>query len=419
VSLLSRTALVMLLVLLGLQPLQAAVRLQMSGVGPDSSLPSVRRDGGQSVPAGYLLRVLGFKTQWDAKAEKLVATRDSSAIQFIEDNPFYQVNGELFQMPVVPFRNGGLLYLRASTLVEILAGRFALPLSWDEDTRVITRAASQPKKKPVVQADEDTVKESPPAVAPAAPASKAPPSRPVALPDGQKGWTLVLDPGHGGKDPGAIGPNGLQEKDVVLAIALGVRDLLKKNPEIKVYLTRDADRFIPLSQRTKFANDKNADLFLSVHANSIGGTSKKRTQTQGYKIYFLSQEKNEEDKLVAMRENSVIQLEEAKDRGNYLQNILIDMAGNEYMSESQDFSILIDKAFEKGLEELNKLHTGIGQARFYVLNGAYMPSVLIETAFISNPYEERLLQTEKFQKRFSKAIYDAILTFRKKYEASL
>jgi len=231
--------------------------------------------------------------------------------------------------------------------------------------------------------------------------------------------TIVIDPGHGGKDPGAIGGGGVKEKDVVLAIALKVRESLTKNRNLTVHMTRDKDVFIPLADRTKFANEKKAHLFISIHADAVGGTAMRKQVTKGYKIYFLSQAKNEDDKLVAMRENAVIDLEERPQQYSQLQNVLIEMAGNEYLRESQDLCILIDQKFETVLDKkIAKLHKGIGQANFWVLNGAYMPSVLIEAGFLSHKKEEKLLGDATFQKSMASAVTDAVITFCKRFQGA-
>ncbi|MDO5575457.1 MAG: N-acetylmuramoyl-L-alanine amidase [Fibrobacter sp.] len=227
---------------------------------------------------------------------------------------------------------------------------------------------------------------------------------------------IVIDPGHGGKDPGAIGVDGIKEKDVVFGISKQLAELLKKREDITVHLTRTTDIFIPLRDRTKFANDKKADLFVSVHANAISGNSKKKESTKGYKFYFLSQAKNEEDKLAAMRENAVIELEEQPQNYGNLQNVLIDLAGNEYLKESQDICILLDQKFNASVKAIPKLHLGVGQANFWVLNGAFMPSVLVEAGFITNSSEAKLLADKKYQKKIALAIYDAIDSFKKEYE---
>jgi N-acetylmuramoyl-L-alanine amidase len=184
-------------------------------------------------------------------------------------------------------------------------------------------------------------------------------------------------------------------------------------------MTRETDVFVPLVKRTAFANEKKADLFISIHANSIKGNSAKRKQVRGFKIYFLSQAKSEDDKLAAMIENSVINLEEGSGGGDYLQNILIDMANNEYQAESENLSIMIAESFSKGIKEIVPQGEGVSQAPFWVLNGAFMPSVLIETAFISNQEEEKLLADPGFQKRSGEAIYKAVLRFKEKYGAEL
>jgi N-acetylmuramoyl-L-alanine amidase len=240
--------------------------------------------------------------------------------------------------------------------------------------------------------------------------SVAPAVKPVKAPSGP--MVVVLDPGHGGKDPGCIGADGTREKDVVLSIGLKIRDALGKKKNISVFMTRDSDVFIPLIDRTKIANDKHAHLFVSIHADAIGGNAKRKQSISGYKIYFLSQAKNEDDKLVAMRENAVIKLEEQPQKYSNIQNVLIEMAGNEYLRESQDLCIMLDEKFTSRLsKKIVKLHRGVGQANFWVLNGAFMPSVLIETGFLSHKKEAKLLTNKSFQKEMALSISDAITSF--------
>ena len=225
---------------------------------------------------------------------------------------------------------------------------------------------------------------------------------------------VVIDPGHGGKDPGAIGPGGGSEKDAVLPISLEIKKYLSKYSGVKIYLTRETDTFIPLSERTEFANGKNADLFVSVHANA----SEKSVNVGGYKMYFLSEAKNESDEWTARLENSVLKLEgESKMSG--LESVLFSLANSEFIKESQDFSIMLEKSFGKNMKDIQRLHTGVGQANFYVLNGASMPAVLVETAFISNPKEEKLLADKKFQNETAESIGAAIVDFLKKYGGGL
>ena len=225
---------------------------------------------------------------------------------------------------------------------------------------------------------------------------------------------VVIDPGHGGKDPGATGPGGTDEKDVVLSISLEIKKYLSKYKNVKVFLTRENDTFVTLRKRVEFANDKNADLFVSVHANA----SETSVSVGGYKMYFLSEAKNEIDEWTEKLENSVIDLED-KSQTSGLESILLSLASSEFIKESQDFSIMLEKSFGKNLKEIEKLHSGVGQANFYVLNGALMPAVLIETAFISNAKEEKLLKDKKFQKETAESVGAAILDFLKKYGGGL
>jgi N-acetylmuramoyl-L-alanine amidase len=227
--------------------------------------------------------------------------------------------------------------------------------------------------------------------------------------------TVVIDPGHGGRDPGAIGPGGVQEKDLTLAVALRVRDLLQERAKVTVYMTREKDVFVPLGQRTRFANEKQADVFISIHADAIGGDARRKRQVRGYKIYFLSQAKNEEDKLVAMRENAVVELEDTPSHGGQLHGVITELVGNEYLKESQDLSIMLAEVFEEALRDVPRLHTGVGQANFYVLNGAFMPAVLIEMGFISHVAEERILKSEGFQGQLAEGILEAVTDFKEKY----
>ncbi len=231
---------------------------------------------------------------------------------------------------------------------------------------------------------------------------------------------VVIDPGHGGRDPGAVGPGGTLEKDVVLAIGLALREQLKARG-FEVLMTRDKDVFIPLRERTQFANEKKADLFISIHANAIGGPWARRDTIRGYKSYFLSQARNEHERLTAMRENAVIELEDKPQQYDLLQSVLVDLAGNEFLRQSQEFCIIIDQVFSNGSlsNRIPKLHLGVGQANFWVLNGAYMPSVLFEVGFISNPQEEQLLNCSDVQNEIAQGLTEAVVTFKHQFEIGI
>ncbi len=225
---------------------------------------------------------------------------------------------------------------------------------------------------------------------------------------------VVIDPGHGGKDPGAIGPRGVYEKDVVLGIAKKLKKLLEKKLKIKVYLTRDSDKFISLKERTKFANQKQGKLFISIHANW-----NPNRRVRGTSTYFLGLAKSDEALEIAQRENAVIRYEE--NHGAYEaftdeHIILATMAQNAYNKESQDFAAMIQRAINK---KTGLVDRGVKQAGFYVLVGASMPNVLVETAFISNRKEERLLKQASFQQKIAEGIFESVKRFKEKYEKEL
>ena len=210
--------------------------------------------------------------------------------------------------------------------------------------------------------------------------------------------TIVIDPGHGGKDPGAIGPGGTKEKDVVLKIAHKLAKELHKNLKTRVILTRYHDIFLPLADRTAIANREKADLFISIHCNAS-----LKSHTEGFEIYFLSEEASDEEaQAVANMENAVMALEEKKEKGDELSSILWSLAMNEFMNESSELCSLICFEVDNSLRVVG--NRGVKQAGFSVLKGAKMPAVLVEAAFISNASGERKLSSSKFQKELAESI---------------
>jgi N-acetylmuramoyl-L-alanine amidase len=222
---------------------------------------------------------------------------------------------------------------------------------------------------------------------------------------------VVVDPGHGGKDPGAVGVTGLKEKEVVLDIAKRLASLLQSRLNLTVILTREDDTFIPLSERTKMANSQGADLFVSVHANAST-----RRGANGFETFFLAEAKNDAGRAAAILENSALKFErpEASLAGTSdLDFILYDMIQNEFHQESEYLAGIIQEQMDGSLHTANRR---VNQAPFYVLNGAYMPAVLVETAFISNPDEEALLKKRWFRQKIAEALYESVRTFKDKYE---
>jgi N-acetylmuramoyl-L-alanine amidase len=220
---------------------------------------------------------------------------------------------------------------------------------------------------------------------------------------------IVIDPGHGGRDPGAIGRRGTREKDVVLKVAKKLKRILERETNLKVYLTRDSDVFVPLRERTRMANRLGADIFISLHCNF----ARSRT-AQGIETYFLSEARTEWERAVAAFENAALryELDSSIDTTDILKYILMDLAQTEFLKESQDLAAFVQEAMVKKTRRLSR---GVKQAGFYVLAGAYMPSILVEISFISNVTEEKLLRSSKFQERIARGIADGIKEFLRKY----
>ncbi|NOY85820.1 MAG: tetratricopeptide repeat protein [Deltaproteobacteria bacterium] len=214
--------------------------------------------------------------------------------------------------------------------------------------------------------------------------------------------TIVLDPGHGGKDPGAVGRGGLKEKDVTLAIA----KLLKPQLEAKGYrvlMTRNRDVYVGLDERTAFANKNLADLFVSIHTNAS-----RNRHARGVETYFLGVAMDRDSSETALLENAITEQTLAD-----LEKILLDLTRTSNLKQSSLLAESIQENLYHGLSSRNKLvkDHGVKQASFYVLIGAQMPAVLVETSFISHPTEEKLLKDPAYQKLVSKSILHGILDY--------
>jgi N-acetylmuramoyl-L-alanine amidase len=222
----------------------------------------------------------------------------------------------------------------------------------------------------------------------------------IPLPAIQHNKVIVIDAGHGGKDPGGIGQYHIREKNIVLPLAKDLKYELTKRG-YKVYLTRDSDKFITLRNRTKFANRKKADLFISLHCN----IAPKHPEVHGIETYFLSPARSARAKRVARLENSAI--------GNLrttTQNIVLNFLNKNKIIDSTKLALDIQKSLIYNLKKHYKgiKDGGVRPAPFWVLVGSSMPAILIETGFISNKSEARKLVNKTYQRRYAKYIADGI-----------
>ena len=214
---------------------------------------------------------------------------------------------------------------------------------------------------------------------------------------------IVIDAGHGGHDPGTLGRGGLQEKDLVLDVAVRLQRLVRDELGAEVVMTRSTDVFVPLEERTAIANAQGADLFLSIHANSS-----RNPGVRGIETYFLNFAQDPHAEAVAARENAISPAT-LKD----LQNLVKAIALNSKIDESRDFASSVQEAMVQTIRPIapDVSDRGVRTAPFYVLIGANMPSILAEIAFVSNPQEERLLRTPEHRDRIARSLLDGVRAY--------
>ena len=240
----------------------------------------------------------------------------------------------------------------------------------------------------------------------------------------RKRWELdviVIDPGHGGYDPGTLGVTGVREKDITLGIGRRLGQLIRSGSSelrnVKVVFTRSTDTFVPLYRRGQIANESGGKLFVSIHGNA---TPRKPSPQRGFEVYLLRPGKTEDAIAIAERENAVIELEEGyEDRYQELTDenfILVTMAQSAYMRSSERLAELV----QKQMSNVAGLHNnGVKQAGFYVLVGAAMPNILVETGFLSNREDEKFLKSTTGQQKVAEALYRAIRKYKTEYEKLL
>ncbi len=228
-----------------------------------------------------------------------------------------------------------------------------------------------------------------------------------------KPFTIVIDPGHGGKDTGATGTGKYKkefEKDIVLSVGLMVRDKLKKQmPDVKVIMTRDTDKFVELFERGAIANRAQADLFVSIHANSAG------YKAEGTETYVLGIHRNKTNLEVAKRENAVILLEDDYETNydydpNAPESVIgLTLMQEDFLEMSKRLAHLVEESYGKVGKRKNR---GVKQAGFIVLHQTYMPSILTEIGFLSNSREEVFLHSKKGQEKIAASIVDGIIRYK-------
>ena len=316
------------------------------------------------------------------KTQKAVFYVDNKKIKISNQITFIEIEDTLFQLSSKVINKNGVYYLPTESFFGIIQD-----LSDSSSIKYINNEI----RFTSISVDKKIVKKK------------------VDLRSKKEKWefkTIVIDAGHGGKDPGAVGYKGTKEKDIALDVAKRLEKKLSKNMNVKVVMTRDEDVFLRLSERTKIANESNGNLFISIHTNAA-----EDRRASGFETFLIGPNKNEAAVRVAARENAVLELEGVA--GKKLTNedlIQATIAQSAFASKSEQFASMVQQEIKKRVQSRDR---GVKQAGFYVLMGASMPNVLVELGFISNPSEEKKLRSPQYRDQLATAIYRAVEQYKK------
>jgi N-acetylmuramoyl-L-alanine amidase len=409
--------------------LLAAVQLVAAapGVSPSHDSLTVRdASRSRSVPlvataAGPILRADRLKPVVPITVSHLVGDRwmvivNGTAIELQQAVRLAKVGERHFQLAAAPEVRGGALYVPLQLVVEIIP-LVAGNLVWDPDRFELRAFSSVTRAREAVAARPPA---EPPAVDPPAPVRTAAstPARTATASRRPSRTLVVVDAGHGGQDPGMHGPLGggpqVLEKNITLNVSKRVgAALVARGVDVKY--TRTTDTLIALDDRGRIANDAHADLFVSIHVNAANPSWKNPGGARGFETYFLSEAKTEDARRVEQMENEVVKFEtkSSAQAGDPLSFILNDMAQNEHLRESNELAQMIQR-------RLGAVHPGpsrgVKQAGFVVLVKAFMPAVLVEIGFGSNPGDAAFITNRAHVDEISAAIADAVVEYLKQYD---
>lgn len=383
-----------------------------------SSIPVVSTRLGAMVRSDELLSPLGAVLLRDAPGRfRLVV--GGTELQLTTGLAFAKVRGATEPLAAAPTVLDGILYLPLSLLTDVLP-RVATGYLYD------ARLGELRRFTPVVADRRPNEDRAPPASAGSASAgsagasAKARPTPPRATPPraaATRRTVVVVDAGHGGRDRGMRGPLGASRKvfeaDITLSVAKRLRDELTRRG-VEVVMTRSTDTLIALADRGRIANRNHGDLFLSIHVNAANPRWRNPAEARGFETYFLSEAKTDDERRVAALENEAMKYEveaEAGD-GDALSFILNDMKQNEFLRESSDLAETVQEALKVVHPGTSR---GVKQAGFVVLVGAFMPSVLVEIGFGTNPAEAAYISGARGQRELADAIADATMAYLARY----
>ncbi len=356
----------------------------------------------------------GLATSWQPVERHFKAEGKKLSCSFVLGFPYIFANGNAVKLSVPTSFENDIVWTPAKETIEIFERAFSKKYVLDTIAKILSEnvpTAVESKQAPTSSSSNAAISSSSLQIAMQAKPVSKPANRKNAPAGSREVKNIVIDPGHGGKDPGAIGLI-TNEKDIVLAVSKQLeKELIAMGFNVK--LTRSTDKFIQLSERPQIANKWNGDLFISLHCNAIDGNKERKAKTKGFRIYVLRDPESEEDRAIARRENKVAKTygdKNSKDELSPLDWLKIQARLEQYKQASYTFTEKAIKSYEKG--KISKLGSGAGGAGFMVLVGAFMPATLIEIGFISNPEEERYMNSEKGQKEIAKRIAQGVLQYK-------
>ena len=327
------------------------------------------------------IKITNSKNFINEKTEKIIFYIDDKKIKITNQIAFIMIDDNLFQLSSKVVKQNNSYYVPTDSFLKIV-NNLSNNISISRSANGISLSSLPDTNVKAVKVDIRNEKEK---------------------------WqfkTIIIDAGHGGKDPGAVGYRGTKEKDIALDVAKRLEKKLSKNMKVKIVMTRDEDIFLRLSERTKIANENNGSLFISIHTNAA-----EDRRASGFETFLIGQNKNEAAVRVAARENAVLELEGSTGKKLTDEDLIkATIAQSAFASKSELFASLVQKEIKKRVQSKDR---GVKQAGFYVLMGASMPNVLVELGFISNPSEEKKLRSPQYRDQLATAIYRAVEQYQK------
>ena len=375
------------------------------------TVPAIPTVSGTYVRADLLATALGG-TAGDAPLGRYRITLGDSRLEMEEGVPFLRVGSDVVPIFLPPLRSGRTFLLPMQVATSVIP-RVASGFNYDavaRELRIFNTAARRVVETPPPAADNSTVL---PSITP----NTSTPNRPRRT----QRRLIVVDAGHGGPDPGMRGPIGdgprIVEKNVTLAVARLVAQELR-NSGVDVLMTRTTDTLIALSDRGRIANRNKGDLFVSIHVNATGSRGSAGARERGYETYFLAEAKTEEASRVERMENEAVKFETGANapKGDPLSFIINDMAQNEHLRESNDLAETIQSGFRSFHPGKDR---GVQQANFAVLRGSFMPAVLVEIGFGTNPSEAEYLLDYTNQRTIAASIARGVMEYISHYESRI